>query len=699
MSRLAIWAGLECTLNRVGDTYFDQCEKSGHLNRLEDLELFASLGVERVRYPCLWEKVAPEITSSLDWSWLDQRLERMKKLGVQPIAGLLHHGSGPRGTSLIDPQFPEKFTAYATAFAERFPWIEDYTPINEPLTTARFSCLYAIWYPHLRDDREFVRAVFNQAKATIMAMKAIREINPDARLIQTEDLGRAQSTAELKYQCDFENARRWLSFDLLCGRVDAKHELFKYLKKFGISEDEINWLRHNATPPDVLGLNHYLLSNRFLDHRLDLHPPHTHGGNGRHRYADVGAIDTPLVDSPPPEVVFREAWDRYQIPIAATEVHVRGYRESQMSWLQKIWRAASVLREEGVDFKAVTAWSLLGTYDWDSLCTQTKYFYEPGVFDLRGFGKKPKQTAISRLVQNLAQGGDCHHPFFELEGSLLITGGSGTLGRAFARICSERNIPFRILHRAEMDIADPESIERSLEKSKPWAIINTAGYVKVDQAESEKDLCYRENVVGAWCLARACASRGIPLVTFSSDLVFNGESTEAYTESHPVAPLNVYGMSKAECEHLVLQAHPSSLVIRTSSFFGPWDEHNFVTLALRRLQSGQVLDVPRDLRVSPTYVPDLVHATLDLLFDGEQGLIHLTNEGAITWGELARAAVSRAPRLDAGLIREMDPMDLGYRAHRPRNSALASERVQILPPLDDALNRYFLHAETLGDLL
>ncbi len=114
---------------------------------------------------------------------------------------------------------------------------------------------------------------------------------------------------------------------------------------------------------------------------------------------------------------------------------------------------------------------------------------------------------------------------------LLITGATGTLGRAFSRICEHRGLEHTLLSRREMDIADPASVAAALACHQPWAVVNTAGYVRVADAEREPDACFRENAAGAETLARACAARGIPLVTFSSDLVFDGRLGRAYAES------------------------------------------------------------------------------------------------------------------------------------------------------------------------
>src|SRR4028118_2293205 len=104
---LEVWGGVECTVNRVGDEYFDQLERNGHAKRADDLDLFASLGVPALRYPMLWEGTAPDISVDADWSWADERRGRMRELGIRPIIGLVHHGSGPRHTSLVDPAFPD----------------------------------------------------------------------------------------------------------------------------------------------------------------------------------------------------------------------------------------------------------------------------------------------------------------------------------------------------------------------------------------------------------------------------------------------------------------------------------------------------------------------------------------------------------------------------------------------------------------
>ena len=218
-----IWGGIECTINRVGNSFFDQLHFAGHYNRDQDIEAMAGLGIQKMRYPVLWEKHQPHKDSIIDWSWISGNLQQFRNKNIDIIAGLVHHGSGPAFTNLQDPEFPYLLAAYAKQVALQFPWINYYTPVNEPLTTARFSGLYGIWYPHKKSAKAFVQMLLNELKGTVLSMQEIRKINPSAQLIQTEDLGKTYSTDKLKYQADYENERRWLTYDLLCGRVDAAH--------------------------------------------------------------------------------------------------------------------------------------------------------------------------------------------------------------------------------------------------------------------------------------------------------------------------------------------------------------------------------------------------------------------------------------------------------------------------------------------
>jgi dTDP-4-dehydrorhamnose reductase len=708
MSPLEWWAGPECTVNRIGDRWRDQLKETGFDDRPDDVDRLASLGIRRMRFPLLWERTAPAAPGRCDWRWADERLARLQAHGVAPIVGLVHHGSGPRYTDLTDPAFAHKLADYARAVAERYPHVVDWTPVNEPLTTARFGGLYGVWHPHCRDDPTFVRTLLHQVQGIVLAMRAIRQVRPDARLVQTDDLGCTHATPRLQYQARFENLRRWLAFDLLAGRVDPQHRLWRWLRRRGATEAELMAFVEAPCMPDIVGINVYVTSERFLDERLHLYPREMHGGNGRHRYVDT---ETARVHGAPIggfEARLREAGQRYGRPLAITEAHLGCTRDEQLRWLHQAWRAATTLRAAGVDVRAITAWAAFGTVDWNSLVTREQGRYETGLWDIRA--PTPRPTALATLVRQLAQGQSPDHPalagvgwwqrgmrlLYEPHGEveaqamrgrpLLITG-AGTLGRAFARLAHLRGLPYRLLSRAELDIADPHAAEAALERWQPWAVVNTAGFVRVDEAEHQPRQ-WRDNVLGPAVLAQACARHGVRLVTFSSDLVFDGAKGAPYVEDDAPRPLNAYGQAKHEAERRVLAHAPQALVVRTAAFFGPWDRHNAVTLALEALRRGERWRAPHDQVVSPTYVPDLVMAALDLVVDGECGVWHLANRGAVSWAQLA-AMAAEAARLPTSLLEPVDTASLGQVAPRPPWSALDSARGRVMPALDDALARYF----------
>ena len=699
---LELWGGAECTIVRLHDTYRDQALETGHRDRRDDIERMADLGLTTVRFPILWEAVAPDRPDRLDFAWTDDRLAMLRERGIKVIGGLLHHGSGPRYTDLLDRDFPAKLADYAARVAERYPWIEMWTPVNEPLTTARFSGLYGHWYPHGRDYPTFLRALANQCKGILEAMRAIRKAVPGAKLVQTEDLGKTFSTAPLRYQAAHENERRWLSLDLLAGRVDSRHPWHRILFGAGVGWAEMEIFEGGEAKPDILGINHYLTSERFLDHRTHLYPWLEPGGNRRDTYVDAEAVRVKrLEDDTGFAPRLREAWERYHIPIAITEVHHGCHRDEQLRWFAEVWETAARLRSEGVDLRAVTIWSMFGNVDWRFLLTRRNGFYDTGAFDVRS--GTPRPTAIARAAQAYAKGEAFDHPALDAPGwwrraprlypwsgrckkppfggrKLLITGATGTLGNAFARLCEERALPFRLTSRAEMDLCDPRSIARALERDQPWAVINTAGFVRVADAEREVEACMAANADGAASLAEACAAAGVPLVTFSSDLVFDGRLGRRYHEEDETCPATVYGRSKAEAERRVLAAGGKPLIVRTSAFFGPWDRYNFAWHALSALARGETVRACSRTRVSPTWVPDLCHATLDLLIDGETGLWHLANDGELSWFDFARRIAEGAGYDQSLVVAEDGPEEL--------STALWSKRGMMLRSFDSALEDF-----------
>ncbi|MGZ5255424.1 MAG: SDR family oxidoreductase, partial [Flavitalea sp.] len=496
-----------------------------------------------------------------------------------------------------------------------------------------------------------------------------------------------------------------------------------------ITPEELSFFSSNPCVPDVAGFNYYITSERFLDERLHLYPTNLHGRNYWHQYVDTEAVRVNHGQESGIEVLIKEAWDRLQIPLALTEVHLNCSREEQLRWFHEIYTKSCKLKQEGINLVAVTAWSLFGAFGWNKLLTcEQNLEYEPGAFQI--VNSRLRKTALADLISSLSLNQQTISPNADLKiqenskinyqslllkegwwnrsmrffddfekdvmetkkssghtSPLLIIGKRGTLGNAFAKVCNTRNIPYHILSRDQMNICDPDSIYKAIEKYKPWAIINAAGFVRVDDAEDEIEKCFLDNTGGPVYLAVACQQKGIKLMTFSSDLVFDGKKNQPYLETDLVNPLNVYGQSKAEKEKLVGETNPDSLIIRTSAFFGPWDQYNFAHDVLHHLNNGQDFHAADDIFISPTYVPDLVNASLDLLIDNERSIWHLSNKGAVSWYELAVRVASRAG-LNSSSIVGSNSQEMKWKAARPLYTVLESNKGANLPSLENAIDRF-----------
>jgi dTDP-4-dehydrorhamnose reductase len=261
------------------------------------------------------------------------------------------------------------------------------------------------------------------------------------------------------------------------------------------------------------------------------------------------------------------------------------------------------------------------------------------------------------------------------------------LGQAIAHACSQRGLAFLAHTREQLDICDSTAVEAALDELRPWGVINAAGYTRLGRTEQESQSGHRVNVDGLRTLAGETNRRQLPLLAFSSDLVFDGRTSTPYVESSSVAPICQYGRIKAAAEVALFAMHPEALCVRVGSLFGGEDRWCLLTRALRNLAEGRSVSALHDVIVSPTYVPDVVCASLDLIVDGCQGLWHLANRGSVSWLEfIQRAAGMAGISMDQLSGYALDDVPGG--APRPRYSALNSEKGKLMVGLDTALERY-----------
>lgn len=707
---MEMWAGFECTLNRVGERYQDQLLPNDRDMRLECLRLLPALGIKAFRYRIAWED------ETTPWSQYTEDMALFAQNNISPIVGLVHHGSGPPHTSLLGDDFAEGLAEHARRVAQEFPDIVYWTPVNEPLTTARFSALYGHWYPHERDEVAFWRALLNQIGGTIAAMREIRAINPHAKLVQTEDLGTTYSTAASVDQAAYNNQRRWMTWDLLTGRVVSGHPFYNRLCRMGF-EDCLKRVSDAPCSPDIVGVNHYLTSDRFLDHRIARYPKGSVGSNGRQSFADVEAVRILSSPSDGLELALSDAWDRYHIPVALTECHNSCTREEQMRWVRDAWKSAEKLNAAGKNIIAVTLWTLMGARGWSSLLRGDTQDFEGGVFDpLSG---SIRTTAIAGTITALTTNTALHpassgagwwhreerlryvpaatprrvfrNPDHKASAPILIAGITGSLGKAFADAALHRGLRFIATSRIQMSLDDPESIEATLRKYRPWAVINATGWVRVDDAENAAEQCLASNTTGALALAQCCENFGIANVHFSSDLVFDGTHSAPYDEDAALRPLNVYGESKAMAD-AALMAMSTPLVIRTAAFFSPFDPYNFAHHLVETVKRKGLFLASADHQISPTYVPHLANHVLDLVIDRAKGLWHVTNGETLSWFDFARE-ISTVCGLDKSRIAAASVEELGWVAPRPKQSGLRSNHGQTLAPLARGIERFAAMAQ------
>jgi dTDP-4-dehydrorhamnose reductase len=396
----AVWAGPECAFLTVGRWACDQLALTGHDRRPGDIDRLAGLGVTAVRYPVLWGRGGGR-RDATDWAWAEDRMARLDAAGVTTIAGLLHHGSGPPDADPLDPAWPDRFGAYAGEVARRFPAIGAFLPLNEPVTTARFGALYGWWPPYARDPDVFASLLLALCRGIAAAARAIRAVRSDAPIIVNEDVGRTFASPRLRSVARRHDERRWLAFDLLAGRVDRSHPAWRMLGRSRVARRALDELRLDPVNPDLLGIDHYVTSDRYLDEDLGRFPDWTHAVEGRLRYADVEVARVGGHEVGGFEAAIADAWERYRRPLALTEVQLAGEPADQVCWWLEAWTAASDAVARGIPVRGVTAWSAFGAYDWASILRDPHGAYEPGCYDASAAGE-PVPTLLAGAVRATA---------------------------------------------------------------------------------------------------------------------------------------------------------------------------------------------------------------------------------------------------------------------------------------------------------
>ncbi len=273
---------------------------------------------------------------------------------------------------------------------------------------------------------------------------------------------------------------------------------------------------------------------------------------------------------------------------------------------------------------------------------------------------------------------------------ISITGGLGLLGTEIARVF-EGSAGIRATDREQWDVTDPAACRREVGEFRPDVVIHCAAWTAVDRAESEPEGARLLNVEGTRNVARACRERGVLMVTFGTDYIFDGTSRRPYREEDPANPLSVYGKTKWAAEQALREEGGDHLLVRTQWMFGPAGR-NFIRTILEKAQRGETLRVASDQVGCPTFSRDLAVAVRNLIGAGARGTVHFSGEGKTSWFGLARHVLERCGIPTTSLL-AAKTRELPYPAPRPAYGVLSKERYRKITgssprPWEEAVGEY-----------
>jgi beta-glucosidase/6-phospho-beta-glucosidase/beta-galactosidase len=358
--------GIECSYPTLdgGRWRVDEMAMCGHYRHWRrDLELVRALGIKYLRYgPPLHEIYrGPDL---YDWSFMDEVAAEMRRLGIRPIIDFCHFGVPNWLENFQNPKVPEALAAYAGAFAERYPWVRFYTPVNEMYVCARLSALDGLWNEQCKDERSFVTAACHLAKAAVLVAQQVRRHRPDAIFVANESSEFYQACCpdeEICRMADFENQRRFIPLDLFFARP-LRDDIRDFLFDNGFPKDEYDWfLRQDVPERTILGVDYYDWNEKVIE--------------ADRRARSMGELFGWYV-------IVAQYFHRYRRMVMHTETNYRNPRGGAL-WLWRQWHNVQRIREAGVPVVGFTWYSLTDQIDWDiAVSAPVGNVTAVGLFDL-----------------------------------------------------------------------------------------------------------------------------------------------------------------------------------------------------------------------------------------------------------------------------------------------------------------------------
>lgn len=374
--------GIECSYPTIehGQWRRDQMDATGHYRHWRtDFERAREIGVSHLRYgPPL--HLIFEGPDRYDWSFTDIVMPAIREMGLEPIVDLCHFGVPNWLGNFQNPDLPQALRAYADAFAERYPWVRFFTPVNEMFVCAKLSALDGVWNEQRRDERSFVTAVAHMAKANILMRQAILARRADAVFVDSE-------SGEFYQPCcpdpaimriaDFENERRFLALDLLYAHP-VSDIMRAHLHENGMTKEDYSWFMKQSVPRrTIVGIDYYEWNEKLVDNE----------GKSQSLGELFGWY-----------VIASRYFERYRRPMMHTETNRQDARDAPR-WLWRQWHNVQLLGKAGVPLIGFTWYSLVDQTDWDRALGRALGNVNPvGLFDLNR-DVRPVGLAYRHLIR------------------------------------------------------------------------------------------------------------------------------------------------------------------------------------------------------------------------------------------------------------------------------------------------------------
>jgi beta-glucosidase/6-phospho-beta-glucosidase/beta-galactosidase len=358
--------GIECSYPTIehGQWRRDEMDSTRHYEFWqEDFRLAREIGITHIRYgPPL--HLIFQGPGHYDWNYIDPQMAELEQFGPEPIIDLCHFGVPSWLGNFQNPDIGRALEEYAGAFAERFPWVRFYTPVNEMYVSARMSALDGLWNEQLRDEGAYAKAAWNLANASIRTSEAILKRRRDTVFVNSESSEFYQPCCpdpEIQKIADAANERRFLPLDLIFAHPlgPGMHDL---LCSQGISNEDIARLGRRKVPRrSILGVDYYEWNERLIDRE-------------GHAVA-LGELFGWYV-------IADQYWRRYRRPMMHTETNKMD-ADGAARWLWRQWHNVQLLAKAGVPLVGFTWYSLTDQIDWSiAMAEAVGIVYPVGLFDL-----------------------------------------------------------------------------------------------------------------------------------------------------------------------------------------------------------------------------------------------------------------------------------------------------------------------------